>query len=108
MLFVGIDWGETTHAVCLLDEAGTVLAHEMVPDTSAGIGTIHTLIGDQTTMASTVLIGIETDHGLLVTALCAAGYQVYAINPHAASHYRRGIAAVAPRVTARMPGCWRR
>jgi transposase len=35
-----------------------------------------------------VVIGIETDRGLLVTALVAAGYQVYAINPLAAAHYR--------------------
>ena len=32
-----------------------------------------------------VIVGIETDRGLWVTALVAAGYQVYAINPLAAS-----------------------
>ena len=35
-----------------------------------------------------VIVGIETDRGLWVTALVAAGYQVYAINPLAASRYR--------------------
>src|SRR5439155_26482891 len=35
-----------------------------------------------------VVVGIETDRGLLVGALLAAGYQVYAINPLAASRYR--------------------
>jgi Transposase/Transposase IS116/IS110/IS902 family len=34
------------------------------------------------------VIGIETDRGLWVTALVAAGYQVYAINPMAAARYR--------------------
>jgi transposase len=33
-------------------------------------------------------VGIETDRGLLVGALLAAGYQVYAINPLAVSRYR--------------------
>ena len=35
-----------------------------------------------------VVVGIETDRGLWVTALVAAGYQLYAINPLAASRYR--------------------
>jgi hypothetical protein len=32
-----------------------------------------------------VVVGIETDRGLLVGALVAAGYQVIAVNPLAAS-----------------------
>jgi hypothetical protein len=35
-----------------------------------------------------LLVGIETDRGLLVGALVAAGYQVVAVNPLAASRYR--------------------
>src|SRR5262249_2090395 len=35
-----------------------------------------------------VMIGIETDRGLWVSALAAAGYQVWAINPMAAARYR--------------------
>ena len=34
------------------------------------------------------VIGIETDRGLWVGALTAAGYQVFAINPMAVAHYR--------------------
>ena len=34
------------------------------------------------------MVGIETDRGLFVQALVATGYQVYAINPLAASRYR--------------------
>ena len=35
-----------------------------------------------------VVIGIETDRGLWVEALIAAGYQVFAVNPLAAARYR--------------------
>jgi hypothetical protein len=35
-----------------------------------------------------VAVGIETDRGLLVGALVAAGYQVYAVNPQVVSRYR--------------------
>ncbi|CAN5308128.1 hypothetical protein BH20ACT3_BH20ACT3_09720 [soil metagenome] len=34
------------------------------------------------------MVGIETDRGLWVQSLIEAGYQVYAINPRAASRYR--------------------
>ncbi len=35
-----------------------------------------------------MVVGIETEHGMWVTALVAAGYQVYAINPRSVSRYR--------------------
>ncbi len=35
-----------------------------------------------------MIVGMETDRGLLVAALVAAGYQLYAINPLAVSRYR--------------------
>ena len=34
------------------------------------------------------MAGIETDRGLFVSALVAAGYQVFAVNPMSASRYR--------------------
>jgi len=37
---------------------------------------------------SEVIVGIEKDRGLIVTALVAADYQVFAINPLAAARYR--------------------
>lgn len=39
-------------------------------------------------VAADVVVGIETDRGLWVAALVAAGYQVYAINPKAVARYR--------------------
>ena len=35
-----------------------------------------------------MVIGIETDRGLFVAALVAAGYQVFAVNPMSTSRYR--------------------
>jgi transposase len=35
-----------------------------------------------------VVVGTETDRGLFVGALVAAGYQLYAVNPLAVSRYR--------------------
>jgi hypothetical protein len=50
----------------------------------AGIARLHAMIGEQLgddTDEAQVVIGIETDRGPWVTALIAAGYTVFAINP---------------------------
>ena len=39
-------------------------------------------------VAGQVVVGIETDRGPWVTALRAAGYQVFAINPLSSARYR--------------------
>ena len=88
MIFVGVDWAEAHHEVCVLDQAGAVLGRRRVPDGVAGIAQLHALVGDHGTEPSTVVVGVELDRGLLVGALAAAGYQVVAVNPLAASRYR--------------------
>src|ERR1019366_3353679 len=89
MLFVGVDWAEAHHDVCVLDSEGRVLGRRKVNDTLEGVRDLHALLATCTDDdASEVVVGIEKDRGLIVTALVAAGYEVYAINPMAAAHYR--------------------
>ncbi|HKS96248.1 MAG TPA: IS110 family transposase [Terriglobia bacterium] len=88
MIFVGIDWAEAHHDVCLVDEAGQVLARRRVAEGLEGVGKLHALIAEYSEEPTSVVVGIETDRGLLVGSLVAAGYQVFAINPMAASRYR--------------------
>jgi hypothetical protein len=78
MWFLGIDWGERHHDLCLLDEGGYVLAARRIADGLAGVGELHALVAAHALDPTQVAVGIETDRGLLVGALLAAGYQVYA------------------------------
>ena len=87
-IFVGIDWAEAHHDICVLAGPGTVLAKRRIAEGLEGVGQLHELLADHASEPNEVVIGIETDRGLLVGALLAAGYQVYAINPLAASRYR--------------------
>jgi len=90
-LFVGDDWAEDHHDVELMDEAGRVLARRRLPEGVAGIARLHALIGEQLGEDgedAEVVIGTETDRGLWVAALVAAGYTVYGVNPLQASRYR--------------------
>jgi hypothetical protein len=85
MLFLGVDWGERHHDLCLLDEGGQVLAARRVADGLAGVGELHAAVAAHAQDPGQVVVGIETDRGLLVGALVAAGYQVYAVNPQVVS-----------------------
>jgi len=87
-IFVGDDWAEDHHDVHLMSNDGVRLEARRLPEGLEGIRTLHELVAAHADDPAEVIVGIETDRGLWVTALVAAGYQVYAINPLAASRYR--------------------
>lgn len=88
MLFVGIDWAEDHHDICVLDESGDLLGRKRIEDGLSGLEKLQTLLAEFAADPTQVIVGIETDRGLLVRGLLASGYEVYAINPKAASRYR--------------------
>jgi hypothetical protein len=98
MLFVGDDWAEDHHDVEVQDEDGRRLARARLPEGIAGLARLHELLAEHLTdddvdaesgfVAQNVLVGIETDRGTWVSALVAAGYQVFALNPVQVARYR--------------------
>ncbi|MGW5113786.1 IS110 family transposase [Nocardia sp. NPDC004123] len=88
MIFVGDDWTEDHHDVHIMDEDGARLASRRLPEGLVGISMLHDLVARHAHDPQDVVIGIETDRGLWVEALAAAGYRIYAINPLAAARYR--------------------
>jgi transposase len=87
-VYLGVDWGEAHHDLCLLDQDGSVLATRRIADGLAGVGELHGLVAAHAEQPGEVAVGVETDRGLLVGALVAAGYRVYAVNPQVVSRYR--------------------
>lgn len=87
-IFLGIDWAETHHDICLLGPGGERLAGRRISEGLEGVAQLHALVAEHAEQPSDVIVGIETDRGLLVTALAAAGYEVHPINPLAAARYR--------------------
>jgi len=88
MIFVGDDWAEDHHDVYVMDADGARLASRRLPEGLAGIRGFHELVAAHVEEPGQVVIGIETDRGLWVQALGAAGYQVFAVNPLAVARYR--------------------
>ena len=87
-LFVGDDWAEDHHDVEVMDASGRVLARRRLPEGAAGMAGLHALIAEHADEDAEVLAGIETDRGPWVTALVAADYAVFAVNPLQASRFR--------------------
>ena len=93
MIFVGVDWAEAHHDVYVEDADGTRLGRGRLPEGVEGIARFHDLVAPFADDPAEVVIGIETDRGLFVAALVAAGYDVYAVNPMSTSRYRDRHAA---------------
>lgn len=87
-LYVGDDWSEDHHDVHLMNEAGERLAARRLPEGVEGVSALHELVAEHASGPHEVIVGIETDRGPWVTALAAAGYRVYAVNPRSVARYR--------------------
>lgn len=88
MIFVGNDWAEGHHDVHVMDQEGKKLAARRFDEGIEGLRDFHAVIAAHAHDQGKVRVGVETDRGLWVNALVAAGYQVYAVNPRAAARYR--------------------
>jgi hypothetical protein len=87
-VFVGHDWAEAHHDVHVEDETGRRLAKARLPEGVEGVARFHELLAGLVDEPGEVTIATETDRGLFVGALIAAGYTVLAVNPMSTSRYR--------------------
>lgn len=88
MLYVGIDWADDHHDVCLTDDSAQTLAQFQIPHTPEGFNTLHATLARHQTDPRPVAVALETSRGLLVHDLLRHGYQVYAVNPKAVNRYK--------------------
>ena len=88
VILVGDDWAEDHHDVYVMGIDGAVLGRRRFGEGVEGVGGFHELVAGLADDPCEVVVGIETDRGLWVQALVEGGYQVFAVNPKAASRYR--------------------
>ncbi len=80
--FAGLDWGSTEHAVCVIDEQGTVVAQLKVQHTTNGLQRLVTQLA-RIAPPQELPVAIERPSGLVVDALVEAGHPVVPIHPNA-------------------------
>jgi transposase len=85
--FAGLDWASRTHAVCVVDQQGSVIDRFEVEHDAAGLAAfsrrLERFAGD-----APVPIAIERPSGLIVDALVEAGHPVFPIHPNAVKAMR--------------------
>ena len=93
-LHAGLDWGAAGHAVCVLDERGTVLARFECPHTAAGLADLLARLKRLAPPAE-MPVAIERPSGLVVETLAAAGHPVVPIHPNVVKACRPRYRAAA-------------
>jgi len=87
-VFVGHDWAEAHHDVFMMDAVGKKLAGGRLLEGIEGVARFHEMVAAHVDDPDEVTIATETDRGLFVAALVAAGYRVLAVNPLSTARYR--------------------
>lgn len=77
-LFAGLDWASQTHAVCVIDEQGSVQVQFEIKHDAAGLAELCRRLRS----AGVAAVAIERPSGLIVDALLEAGFTVVPIHPN--------------------------
>jgi transposase len=102
MWYAGIDWADEKHDIMVLDEAGQQVGKRQVKHTVEGLQELTDFlqaISGPERKAELACI-VETNHGLLITALLEAGFAVYPVNPNTIDRRRSASGAKTDSIDA--------
>src|SRR5260370_33165760 len=102
MWYAGLDWADDHHDVAVIDETGQHVASKRVAHTKAGLEALIMLLESLPGLASKEQLAciVETNRGLLITALLEAGFAVYPGNPKTGDRRRVASGAKTDRIDA--------
>ena len=89
LFFTGIDWAAETHAVCVMDAGGTIVAGFTIEHSADGIALLTGRLARYGTPGS-MPVAIERPNGRLVDLLLEAGHPVVPVSPNAIKTWREG------------------
>lgn len=88
MIYVGIDWSDKNHSVCILDAEGHQLSAFETPHSQLGFDKAHTMITKHVSSVNDTAVAIETRDSLFVDFLGELGYTLYFLNPKQTDSFR--------------------
>jgi len=89
LFFTGIDWAAATHAVCVINAAGEIIAEFTIAHSADGITQLIRRLARYGDPAA-IPIAIERPNGRLVDLLLEAGHPVVPVSPNAIKTWREG------------------
>lgn len=84
-MFVGIDWGNSHHQLCVVDGAGQVVEQGKVAHDVAGVRDLQIRLARRSPIVG---VAIERCEGLLVEALQAGGHRLFCVSPKMSARAR--------------------
>jgi transposase len=84
MHFLGIDWADDKHDLCLLAEDGRIISQFTIRHDWSGFQHLQQILES---FPDTKII-LERSNGLLVDWLVKGGWEIYILNPHILAHRR--------------------
>ncbi len=103
MWYAGIDWADQHHDAVVIDEAGKRVGTTHVAHSAEGLDTLVTFLkgsGDVADHPHHLACIVETNRGLLITALLDAGLPVYPVNPKTVDRHRKPSGAKTDAIDA--------
>jgi len=103
MWYVGIDWADQHHDAAIIDEQGKQVGKKRVAHSAEGMEDLVEFlkgIGDVATHPDQMACIIETNKGLLITALLEASLPVYPVNPKTLEKWRKPSGAKTDAIDA--------
>ncbi len=103
MWYAGIDWADQHHDAVVIDEAGKRVGTTHVAHSAEGLDTLVTFLkglGDVADHPDHLACIVETNRGLLITALLEAGLPVYPVNPKTVDRHRKAAGAKTDAIDA--------
>lgn len=100
MFFAGIDWADDHHDIAVLDQQGQLVGSLRVSHSPAGLAQLKAFLLDIAGDPQQVPCFVETNHGLLISALLEAGFPVYPLNPKTVDRRRKASGAKTDAIDA--------
>ena len=103
MWYAGIDWADQHHDAVVIDEVGKRVGTTHVAHSAEGLDTLVTFLkglGDVADHPDHLACIVETNRGLLITALLDAGLPVYPVNPKTVDRHRKPAGAKTDAIDA--------
>jgi len=103
MWYAGIDWADQHHDAVVIDEAGKRVGTTRVAHSAEGLDTLVTFLkgsGDVADHPNHLACIVETNRGLLITALLDAGLPVSPVNPKTVDRHRKPSGAKTDAIDA--------
>lgn len=111
--FIGVDWADQEHRVCVLDEQGQQVLQKVLANTPEALSEFGRWLFERCAEGILLQAAIEKPEGRIVDFLLDHGVEVYPINPKALDRVRdlsdarqAAIVPASPKAMHSMPLCW--